>query len=116
MINGARLRALRLEKGLTQEELGNLLGVSKVAVCGYEKGNKTPGLRRIEFLTNYFNVSSDFLLGNDVNVVCETDAEYTIKLSKEDITIIKELKKNKDLYQKLCEDPKRTIALINKKM
>lgn len=35
---GQRIRKLRIEKGLTQEELGNMLGVKKSAVQKYESG------------------------------------------------------------------------------
>ena len=37
-------------------------------------------------------------------------------MADEDIQIIKELKNNRELYNKLCSDPKRTIELINRKL
>ena len=42
MIIGKRIKNARTKKGLTQEELGKLLGVSKVSICGYERGTRTP--------------------------------------------------------------------------
>ena len=36
----ARIKKLRKERGLTQEELGKVIGVSKYAVLLYEKGKK----------------------------------------------------------------------------
>ena len=42
MIIGKRLKEARIKKGMSQEELGNILGVSKVSICGYEKGTRTP--------------------------------------------------------------------------
>ena len=44
MLVGERLKEARLAKGLSQQELGDLLGVSKVSICGYEKGTRTPTL------------------------------------------------------------------------
>ena len=37
MLNGSRLREVRKAKGLTQGELGDLIGVGKSAICCYEK-------------------------------------------------------------------------------
>ena len=37
MLNGNRLREVRKQKGLTQTELGELIGVGKSAICCYEK-------------------------------------------------------------------------------
>ena len=45
MINGSRLKKLRKEKGLTQGQLGEMLGVGKSAICCYEKE-----LRQITYL------------------------------------------------------------------
>ena len=49
-------------------------------------------------------------------VVYEDEAKYTTKLSKDDIKIINELKKSPKLYNKFCEDPKRIIDVINRKI
>ena len=38
------LKTMRLSRGLSQEQLGNMLGVSKVSVCGYETGNRIPNM------------------------------------------------------------------------
>ncbi len=58
-----RLKRLRREAGLTQEELGRRLEVSRSAVANWEKGVRCPSpvtMRRIAVL---FNVSSDYLCG-----------------------------------------------------
>lgn len=39
---GENIRLHRKEKGLTQEELGELVGISGVAVMRYEKGQREP--------------------------------------------------------------------------
>ena len=44
MFLGYRLKALRNERHISQSELGNLLGVTKVSVCGYEKGTRIPSI------------------------------------------------------------------------
>ena len=42
MLNGNRLREVRKAKGLTQTEIGELIGVGKSAICCYEKETRNP--------------------------------------------------------------------------
>lgn len=116
MLFGQRIKEERIKRGLSQQELGDLLHVSKVSVCGYEKGTRTPSLETFNKLIEILEITPDYALGNDVSVVCEENPAYSTKLSKEDIIIIRELKKNPKLYQKFCEDPKRVIDVITRKI
>lgn len=60
---GERIKQLRLEKGLTQEELGKYIGVKKAAIMKYEKGNvKNMKRSAIETLSKLFNVSPSYLM------------------------------------------------------
>jgi transcriptional regulator with XRE-family HTH domain len=117
MLIGKRLKELRKAKGLNQQELGDLVNVTKVSICCYEKGTRTPNLETFQDLANVFNVSTDYLLGNDIkaNVVMEDEEAYALTIPKEAADFLKELKLDKDLYYKvLSEDPKRVIELLNK--
>jgi len=116
MFVGARLKELRKNNNLTQKELGEKLNVTKVSVCCYEKNVRIPSLETLEDLTNIFGVSSDYFLGKDIPVVMEDTSNYTTFISKEELEILKQLRLNKDLYNKLISDPKRTIELIDKKL
>ena len=113
---GNRLKELRKNANLTQQELGDMINVTKVSICCYEKGTRTPSLETINDLANVFNVNVDYLLGNDVYLVAEEDNEYGVKLSKEDINVILELRKNPELYQQFITDPERIIKFIAKKL
>lgn len=53
MIIGKRIKLLRIQKRLSQEELGNYLGVTKVSICGYEKGKRVPNADNLEKLANF---------------------------------------------------------------
>ncbi len=66
MTIGDRIKSLRLAKGLSQEELGNLVGVKKAAIYKYEKG-LVVNLKRdiIDKLANALNVSPAYLMGMD---------------------------------------------------
>ena len=44
MFLGYRLYELRKDKNLSQEDLGKILGVTKVSVSGYEKGTRVPSM------------------------------------------------------------------------
>lgn len=115
---GQRIKSLRKNSKLTQEELGKMLNVTKVSVCCYEKGTRTPALDTLIDLSNIFHVSLDYFVGNDVFVVAEEKEDYGIKMAREEIAIIEEIRNtaNAELYEKLVNDPKRTIELINKKL
>jgi transcriptional regulator with XRE-family HTH domain len=66
MIKRDLLKQLRKEKGLKQKELGDLVHVTKVSICCYEKGTRTPNLDTFVELLNVFNVSADYLLNREV--------------------------------------------------
>ena len=60
---GERIKALRLEKSLTQKELGKYLDVSEMSVRCWEYGTKNPSMSAIVALAHLFGVSTDYLLG-----------------------------------------------------
>lgn len=60
---GKRLRQLRKENKLTQRDLAKLLNVSDRTIGYYESSERTPGPDAIVKLSNFFNVSTDYLLG-----------------------------------------------------
>ena len=116
MLVGKRIKDMRLEKGMSQQELGDLIGVTKVSICGYENGTRTPSLETFCILAEIFETTTDYLLGREVSVVNEEGNEYIGSISKDDIEIIQELRHYPNLYGKLIKDVKRYIILINKKM
>ena len=63
MYFGIRLKELRKEKSLTQQELADKLNLVKSSVSAYEKSLKYPSVEVLIKLCNCFQVSSDYLLG-----------------------------------------------------
>ena len=59
-----RLRELRTEKGLTQQELGDAIGLHGMSISGYERGVKKPSFEALDSLADVLNVSIDYLLGH----------------------------------------------------
>lgn len=79
MDTGRRLRNLREERGLSQEEVAKAIGVGRVTYLKYENGENRP-VRKLKELSAFFNVSIDYLLGNDTSTMAEEEAH-----SKRDI-------------------------------
>lgn len=64
---GDRLKELRKNKNLTQEDIGTFCGVGNATISNWEKNLTDPPIEIIIKLANYFGVSVDYLLGNDIN-------------------------------------------------
>lgn len=62
---GKTLKELRVEKGISQRELGKFLGVCNQTVSFWESGRSEPDLDSLVKISNFFEVSADFLLGLD---------------------------------------------------
>ncbi len=85
---GEKIYNLRKKKNLSQEELANILNVSRQSISKWETGESTPDLDKIVPLCNFFEISTDeFLKGKDI--------VYERKLKEEK-------KKNKALTLSLC--------------
>lgn len=116
IIIGERLKEARLNKKMSQETLGKMLGVSKVSICGYETGTRTPNMSNFLKLIEILDLDAKYVLGMDIKVINEDNEEYPVKLAKTDIQIIEELKKNRELYNMFCSNPKRTVDRIKSKL
>jgi transcriptional regulator with XRE-family HTH domain len=77
------LAAKRRQKGVTQDDLANYIGVSKASVSKWETGQSYPDVTFLPLLAAYFNISIDELLN------------YQPQMTKEDI---------RRLYTKLSAD------------
>jgi transcriptional regulator with XRE-family HTH domain len=60
---GQRIKFLRIEKGLTQADLAQILFSTKTTISNYETGYSTPDLDTLLKIADYFNVTMDYLLG-----------------------------------------------------
>lgn len=62
-IFGDRLKQLRAEKNLLQRDVSKHLGITTLAYQRYEYGDREPDFAKLASICQYFNVSSDYLLG-----------------------------------------------------
>ena len=60
-----KLQTLRKQKGLTQEELAEILFVSRTAVSKWESGRGYPSIDSLKAIAKFFSVTVDELLSND---------------------------------------------------
>jgi len=58
-----RIRELRIEKGITQKKLAELLNISQQAVANYEKGKRVPKKDLQEKLAGIFNMPASYVMG-----------------------------------------------------
>lgn len=58
-----RLKALREDNDMSQEDLAKILNVSRSALSNYETGFREPDLNLLIKIADYFNTSADYLLG-----------------------------------------------------
>lgn len=57
-----RIQILRKSRGISQEELADKIGVSRQAISKWESEQSTPDIDRIILMSDYFDVTTDYLL------------------------------------------------------
>lgn len=76
MLYGSRLKELRMQRGYTQEELADLLGVHPRQIHRYEANDVDPSSTVVSRIATTFGVTSDYLLGltdDPVGRIAEAD-------------------------------------------
>lgn len=93
-----QLQTLRKSKGLSQERLAELLGISRQAVAKWEVGQSYPDIARLIALSEFFRVSIDKLV-NDYEENCR------LSIEENKVNHI-----NEDIIDFLCKAKKSTYA------
>lgn len=73
------LSILRKQNGLSQQKLGLEVGLASNTICQYESGRRIPDVNTLILLANYFQVSTDYLLGR------ETPSERSISTERKQL-------------------------------
>lgn len=58
-----RIKSLRLEKGISQQELSENIGIGRSTLANYEQGKREPNMETLELFADYFNVDMNYLTG-----------------------------------------------------
>lgn len=108
---GERLKKLRMSRTMTQEQLGKIINVTKVSISGYENGNRSPDTETLQKIADFFDVSTDYLLGRDERI--SSLDYYKNKITKEfpDIDLM-----FKDMESLSADDMKEVYEYIKFKM
>ncbi len=98
-----RIKKMRKEKGLNQSELSEKTGISQRSISAIENGITDLSTKQIKIISEFFNVSTDYLInGKDTeNTISETEQEI-IQLVRKDIDI-------KETLLKLLDTKKKAI-------
>lgn len=80
---GKRLKELRKQSGMTQQQLADKLGITKSVVSYYELSERTPSPDVLKDLALIFRVSADYLLGIERSRTIDVS-----DLSDEDINLL----------------------------
>lgn len=99
-----QLRIIRVQNGLSQQQIADVLGISRSAYCGYETGRRSPGLDIIIKLSNFYKISMDKFVGQIVPEYVfdsqfyegQTDTHYLSQLSKSEREIIVDFRRLND--------------------
>ena len=74
MVFGERLRELRKEKNLSQEQLAAELKINKRSVLNYEAGHSMPGIDVINRMKDFFKVRIEYLMDGEDEFISEAQA------------------------------------------
>jgi transcriptional regulator with XRE-family HTH domain len=87
---GTRIAELREKRGWKQEELAQILGITRAALSHYEKNRRKPDFDTLTKLANLFGVSIDYLIGRIPHTQNDMDPDVKqfidhLELSDKDI-------------------------------
>lgn len=85
----AKLRFLRNNKGLNQQQLSELIGVGRTTISMWENAKNVPDITYANKLSLALNTSIDYLVGKENFDIEQLKAENNIEVKTEQIPIIK---------------------------
>ena len=97
------LRMLRISRGMSQQQLADVIGTSQQSINKYENHNVEPDIATLIKIADHFETTVDFLVGHTV----ENAAIKSPWLSPEEQYLI-------DSFRQLSKDEKESIRLILK--
>jgi transcriptional regulator with XRE-family HTH domain len=84
---------IREENNLTQDDLASILNIKRQTYSSYERNKSLPDINALSKLADYYNTSTDYLLGR-TNINCNI-------FCADDIILAEDKKQLLDLYRKL---------------
>lgn len=96
-------KLLRTKNGYTQDELAEMLGISRSSVSMYENGNREPDLKTLEAIADLFKVDMDYLLGRTIteSAPSKSSANYVAPNCDDLIIVYTRSRKNLSQEEKI---------------
>ena len=92
------LKTLRIDRGLTQEQLAEQLKITKQAVSHYERGTREPKNQEMyESIADFFNVDMNYLIGHNT--------QTSLNISDDELRII-------NAYRQASDDIKNAVRAV----
>lgn len=95
MTFGEKLRQIRKAKGMTQEELGSLIGNTKSTVCGWEKDEKEPNFATIRKIATVLDTTVGNLFDEEIGGermakvrLIDTKDKFSLEIDGSDIPFV----------------------------
>ncbi len=86
---GNNILKLRKKKGISQEQLGEKINVTRQTISNWELGETSPNPEQLKLLSKELNVSIDELLDNDIKTVIEEKVTNTEKKTNTIVILLK---------------------------
>lgn len=90
MAFGNRLKNLREERGLSQVELAKILNIANSTLSLYESGSREPNFEILKKIANYFNVSTDYILGRNEVMSSQIENKENHNIDEKIMNLVKE--------------------------
>lgn len=100
------LRRLRVSRGMSQQQLADVIGTSQQSINKYENHSVEPDIRTLIKIADYFETTIDYLVGH-ISCSTERDTVDDIELSREEKILAQD-------YGKLSKEEKESIRLVVK--
>ena len=102
----SRIKELRQEHKLTQEELARQLGTTKSAISMYERGDRKPNFEITDAMTEFFDVSTAYLSGASDKRGRYPAHDDGIRLSAYEIRLI-------EAYRNASTDTQKAVRAVH---
>ena len=83
---------LRKEKGLSQEEFGNAINVSRQAISKWESEQTKPDIDKLKEIAKFFDVSYDYLLNDEIDNIEKDEESIRVILKNGEIWMLEKLR------------------------
>ena len=103
-----RLQMLRNKNNFSLDELAERVKLSRMTISRYENGKIEPKLENLQKIAECFNVTVDYLIGNETNVLKNLSQEFT-DLDIISIGVAKEINELSNSQKKLILDLVRNL-------